>query len=279
MKKREELEGLRHRRVTSVGANIEDEEILTDEESSEEEDAHGPCERISRWMQDSCYQMMAYTFWDSTVSGFKPGRVRAFALLDIQDDDRLLLVGEGSGLDFECLPRNVDKKALRAFDFSSEMVRQSKVKARKYGIPEENCFEGDAQKLPFTNEKFDKIYFPLSLASIPNPKLALREAERVLAPGGKIVVFEKLMDEGANVTWGRQCLNVVTSSIFADINRNLPGMFGKHSPLKITHYESLENKLDGYFAGYVGGHYRLAVVVRAADYAEQPAVKAVIMHN
>lgn len=236
--------------------------------------ANGPCERFTRWMQDTSYQVMAYTFWDNIVSGFKPGRIRAMQLLNIQPTDKVLLVGEGSGLDFECLPDTVDKTQVKAFDFSSEMVRQSKIKAQHYGIPEENCFVGDAQHMPFETEKFDKIFFPLSLGSIPNPHLALQEAERILAPGGKIVLFEKLVDDEATISLGRKALNSVTQCVFADINRNLSAMLGEDSSLKIVQYESLTDKLDGYFAKKAGAYYRLAVLVRDADFANQPAMRA-----
>lgn len=229
------------------------------------------CGRFSRWMQNKSYDWMAYTFWDGIVSGFRPGRIKAIRLLDIQSTDKVLLVGEGSGLDFECLPETIDKLQLIAFDFSPEMVRQSKLKAQLYGIPEENCFIGDAQALPFEIEKFDKIYFPLSLASIPNPMLALQEAERVLAPGGKIVIFDKLIDDETPVTYGRQAVNLITQSLFADINRKLSVILGNDSPLKIIGYESLNGQLGGFFANAVSDHYRLAVLVRERDYPEQPA--------
>lgn len=232
--------------------------------------APGLFSRSAQWIQDACYQVFAYTIWDNMVSGFLPGRVRAIELMEIQPDDRILLVGEGSGLDFECLPKETNRLALRAFDFSPEMVRQSKIKAKKLDIPEGNCFIGDAQHLPFTDEKFDKIYFPLSIASIPNPSLALREAERVLSPGGKIVVFDKLMDDDLVVSWSRVFLNMITKCVFADITRNLSTILNLVPSLKIVHYESLKDKLDGVFARYAGEHYRLAVIVRDADYSNQP---------
>lgn len=269
-RKREAPEG---QRMSMEHLDDEREDLIEDDEVDP-----GCCGRLSRWMQNKSYDWMAFTIWDNVVSGFKPGRVKAMQLLDIQPEDKVLFVGEGSGLDFECLPENLDKYNLKTFDFSPEMVRQSKVKARQYRIPEDNCFVGDAQAMPFTTEKFDKIYFPLSLASIPNPTLALREAERVLAPGGKIVLFDKMADEGTTISYGRKALNLITSSIFADINRKLPTMMGHDSPLKIIHYESLANQLEGVFANTIGGHYRLAVLVRSIDYPEQPALHATLNH-
>jgi len=219
---------------------------------------------------------MAPAIWNNVVGGFKPGRIRAMELLDIKETDRVLFVGEGSGLDFVCLPSTVDKKQVFAFDFSSQMVEKAKVEAVRCGIPRDNVFQGDAQQLPYTTEKFDKIYFPLSLGSIPAPKLALREAERVLATGGKIVIYEKLIDDNKTVSKARACMNLMTSCLFADVTRNLSRMLGKSSPLKITHYESLSGKLSGCFGSMLSGYYRLAVLNRGSDLPEQVTISATL---
>ncbi len=111
--------------------------------------------------------LLAFTMWGTIIGGFKPDRMRRIELMQVQPTDKILLVGTSSGLDFECLPENINKKSLKAFDFSPEMVKKSKIKAQLFGIPEENCFVGDAQRMPFQHEKFDKIFFSLSLVSIP----------------------------------------------------------------------------------------------------------------
>lgn len=226
--------------------------------------------RIARRAQNWCYQTMARTFWDPLMGGFRPGRVISMDALDIQPNDKVLLVGEGTGLDFEVLPEHFNKNGIRALDFSPEMVKQAKLKAPRFGIPEENCLEGDAQQLPFTEERFDKIYFPLSLGSIPNPTLALKEAERVLAPRGKIVVMEKLVDDGDEPSYLRQFLNFLTRVLFADINRNLTQMMGD-APLKVVHYQSLEDKFSGWFMRRISAYYRVATLVRNTDYPDAPS--------
>lgn len=248
--------------------------VIVDDDDEFEE--RGCCSRTVRAAQNGCYQFLAATFWDCTVAGFRPGRVRAMELLDIHDTDRVLLVGEGSGLDFDCLPADTDLTRVFAFDFSTQMVRQAKQKARRMSIPEDNVFVGDAQHLPYTTERFNKIYFPLSLGSIPNPRLALQEAERVLAPGGRIVLFEKIVDDGAVISRGRACLNFFTQCIFANINRRLTDMMGAESPLKITGYESLRGRLDGCLAGTAAPYYRLATLVRTADFPDTPAMRATL---
>lgn len=228
-------------------------------------------QRIVRRSQNFCYQVMARTCWDYIMAGFKPGRVISMGALDIQPDDKVLFVGEGTGLDFEVLPERLNRNNLKAFDFSAEMVKKAKLKAVKFDIPEENCFVGDAQHLPFEDERFDKIYFPLSLGSIPDPTLALREAERVLSSRGKIVVMEKLVDDGYRPSCMRRVTNFFTQFLFADINRNLTQMLGRGSVLKIIDYQSLEGKLSGFFIKRIGVYYRVAIIVRDSDYPDAPS--------
>lgn len=233
------------------------------EHVSEEHQNNGCYDSYARCAQQSCYQFLAATFWDCIMGGFRPGRLRAIELLELQATDNVLLVGEGSGLDFDCLPEDLDKTKVIAFDFSSEMVRQAKRKAATYGIPIENVIQGDAQDLSFLGEaRFNKIYFPLSIGSIPDPGLALLEAERVLQPGGKIIVFEKLVDDGAVISRGRHTLNMFTRCVFADINRNLTTLLGEDSPLQINHYETTEERLEGCLGRTLAPYYRIAVLTR-----------------
>ncbi len=84
---------------------------------------------MARKSQNFCYNVMARTFWDPMMSGFQPGRKIAISQLDIQPSDRVLFVGEGSGLDFDVLPTTLDVKNLKALDYSPQMVLKAKQKA------------------------------------------------------------------------------------------------------------------------------------------------------
>lgn len=238
--------------------------------------AEGLLTRTARASQNFCYNLMARTCWDSIVSGFQPGRRIALYQLNIQRSDRILFIGEGTGLDFEVLPEGTPLHRVQALDFSPQMVAQAKRRAVQIGIPERNCFVADAQALPFTDERFDKIYFPLSLGSIPNPHLALREAERVLAADGVIVLFEKLVDDGYQPSLGRRFLNFITQFVFANINRNLTQMMGIDSPLRIVHYQSLKGRFTGCFASLAAPYYRIATLVRINEHRDLSSVPAQI---
>lgn len=227
--------------------------------------------RAARKLQNFSYQILAATGWDSIMSGFKPARIKAMKLLELQPTDTILVVGAGSGLDLEALPETATKEKVWALDYSSEMIKKAKGRAQLLGIPEDHCILGDAQALPFTEVKFEKIVFPLSLGSIPNPILALKEAERVLSPRGKIVVFEKLVDDDESISYFRWFMNLVTRVIFADINRNLTQMMGPETPLKIVHYETAQGQISGVLGRFISPYYRLSTLVRKTDYPDIPS--------
>jgi ubiquinone/menaquinone biosynthesis C-methylase UbiE len=50
--------------------------------------------------------------------------------------------------------------------------------------------EADGRALPFVSGTFDAVVFHTTLCHVPDPKVALREAMRVLGGGGCLVVFE-----------------------------------------------------------------------------------------
>lgn len=49
---------------------------------------------------------------------------------------------------------------------------------------------GDAQKLPFDDATFDVYAISFGMRNVPQPLLALREAQRVLKPGGRFMMLE-----------------------------------------------------------------------------------------
>lgn len=49
---------------------------------------------------------------------------------------------------------------------------------------------GDAQALEFAGERFDTVVCTLGLCTIPDPRLAVAEARRVLRSGGRLLLLE-----------------------------------------------------------------------------------------
>ena len=71
-------------------------------------------------------------------------------------------------------------------DLAPEMIAIAESEADRRGLPAVQFTVMDAEQLAFPAGSFDVVIASLSLMLCPNPDLALREARRVLRPGGRI---------------------------------------------------------------------------------------------
>lgn len=98
----------------------------------------------------------------------------------------VLEVAVGTGRNLRYYPGNV---FLTGVDLSPVMLAQARARADSLGLAVD-LRVGDAQSLPFPDQSFDSIVFTLCLCIIPDERRALREAYRVLRPGGRLLLLE-----------------------------------------------------------------------------------------
>lgn len=131
----------------------------------------------------------AYTVWavfyDPVVRFLRWSRRQSLALLDLRPGDSVLLVGCGTGADFESIPREVE---VTAVDLTPAMLRRA---AAKVGDRHIRLLEMDAMDLRIPDNAFDKTVLHLILAVALDPARTLQEAERVTKPNGLLVVLDK----------------------------------------------------------------------------------------
>jgi ubiquinone/menaquinone biosynthesis C-methylase UbiE len=116
-------------------------------------------------------------------------RARTQSLQSLPTDvaGKVLLSGIGTGLDLPLLPKLHHYTAL---DFNAAMLERAR--RRGVGLQMEWVL-GDSMALPFADAHFDHVVLHLILAVVPQPARCLREAARVLRPGGTIIILDKFL--------------------------------------------------------------------------------------
>lgn len=167
------------------------------------------------------------------VATFRRPRRRSIGLLELQPGERVLVDGAGTGADLDFIPSGVE---VVATDLTPAMVERIGSRAEQLGL-QVDARVMDAHALDFRDASFDAVILHLIVAVVPDPTLALQEAARVLRIGGRVVVFDKFVPEGASPSLFRRGLNLVTNALFTDVTRTL-GPLLEGTGLTITHRET-----------------------------------------
>jgi ubiquinone/menaquinone biosynthesis C-methylase UbiE len=122
-------------------------------------------------------------------------RARLREILEPVAGERVLEIGPGTGYYTLELAEAVGSEgAIEVFDIQQEMLDHTVRAAREHGLWNVNATRGDATELPYEDASFDAVVLIAVLGEIPDGDAALREAARVLRPGGRLVVGELIGD-------------------------------------------------------------------------------------
>jgi ArsR family transcriptional regulator len=122
-----------------------------------------------------------------------PGRTwegLARSLLRLAPRARYADLGIGDGLLTLMLAEVAE--VVTAVDVSPEMLRQLALRAKQKGIHNVETVEGDIEKLPLPDASHDVVVMSQALHHAHDPANALREARRILVPGGTLLVIDLL---------------------------------------------------------------------------------------
>lgn len=101
---------------------------------------------------------------------------------------QVLEVAVGTGRNLPGYPAEV---TLTGIELSPAMLVIARQLADDLGR-EADLRDGDAEQLPFDDASFDTVVCALSLCTIPSPVAAVREMQRVLRPGGRLLLLDHI---------------------------------------------------------------------------------------
>ena len=113
---------------------------------------------------------------------------RFVEIMDIKNNEIILDVGSGSGdIAMEILKEKL-KTSLYLLDLNEDMLSEGQKRLKN--LKNIKFFIGNAEKLNFKNNFFDKYVISFCLRNVTEYQLSLKEAYRVLKPGGKYCCLE-----------------------------------------------------------------------------------------
>lgn len=135
--------------------------------------------------------------FDEDAQGYDSGKASQFAnkcyayvfniIRHIQFDN-ILDVGCGTGTFMTMVLEEKPQVKGYGIDFSNEMLKIASTKVPK----RTKLIHGMAEELPYENKKFDLVVMIDSFGYFGDPKQAIKEVYRVLKPGGKLVMADRM---------------------------------------------------------------------------------------
>ena len=118
-------------------------------------------------------------------ASLQDGRNKLIAHVERLRPGRMLEIGVGTGL---LLPRYPRATRIVGIDISEDMLAIARKRVEAEGLENVDLRAGDCEHMNFGGGEFDCVVIPYVLSVTPDPARLVREAIRVCAPNGRIIV-------------------------------------------------------------------------------------------
>jgi ubiquinone/menaquinone biosynthesis C-methylase UbiE len=102
----------------------------------------------------------------------------------------VLEIGPGPGFFSLAVAEKVPRGRLVLFDIQPEMLEKAAARLAAAGLENFETREGSAELLPFPDDSIDTVFLVAVLGEVPSPLQGMKEAARVLKPGGRLSITE-----------------------------------------------------------------------------------------
>ena len=132
---------------------------------------------------------------------------------------RVLEIGGGTGANLPFYGPAVDELVIA--EPEEPMARRLERKLADYSLPV-RVVHAPAEDLPVEDASFDFVVSTLVLCTVEDPNRALREARRVLKPGGRLLFVEHVRSDNPKLARWQDRLNGLQNRIGHGCNCNRP---------------------------------------------------------
>jgi ubiquinone/menaquinone biosynthesis C-methylase UbiE len=137
---------------------------------------------------DATWGRLFSAFYDRAMKSTEEAGMREIRRETLaQASGRTIDIGAGTGLNLELYPAAVSELVLAEPD--EHMLKRLRPKVA-VGAKQAEVVQAPADHLPFEDDSFDTAVFTLVLCTVPDAGAALKEAARVLRPGGMLLFVE-----------------------------------------------------------------------------------------
>lgn len=130
-------------------------------------------------------------YLDKSVDPTFPAKLESYELLDLDETEKVLDLGCGTGFDaINMAKKKAGKGVVYGVDISQEFIDIANASKTKEVVTNVEFLVGSADKLPFEDNALDAVRLERVFQHLHNVEDVWREIKRVLKPNGVLVIVE-----------------------------------------------------------------------------------------